>query len=82
MQSCRVDGMASIERDKICYWKADGTWLIFIPDCGIGCLRNHTVTEHEDGTISVVPSILTNGHNEGVPTQAHGYLTHGEWRAC
>jgi len=34
----------------------------------------HKVIEHEDGTISVSPSIVGNG--------IHGYLEHGIWRDC
>ena len=40
------------------------------------------VEEHEDGTISVTPSILVDGHNEGEKTQRHGYLTRGIWTEC
>ena len=39
-------------------------------------LRNHIVVEHEDGTITVSPSILVRGHS----SQWHGYLERGVWR--
>ncbi len=42
-----------------------------------GCLVNHTVTEHEDGTITVSPSILLPG-----ACTYHGFLEHGQWREC
>jgi hypothetical protein len=42
----------------------------------IGRLSGHQVVEHEDGTITVSPSILT-GRGE---RQWHGYLEHGVWR--
>jgi len=45
----------------------------------ISCLawfRTHKVTEHEDGTITVSPSIVCTG----VGQTYHGWLEHGEWR--
>jgi hypothetical protein len=42
----------------------------------IGNLSGHQVEEHDDGTITVSPSILT-GRGE---RQWHGYLEHGVWR--
>jgi hypothetical protein len=50
-------------------------WQIRAPD-GSGCSLNpavHTVTEHEDGTITVMPSIVTDTW--------HGWLTKGEFRS-
>jgi hypothetical protein len=47
------------------------------PGFGMGNLRNHEVTEHEDGTITVSPSILCTGHFD---KQWHGYLERGVWR--
>jgi hypothetical protein len=44
----------------------------------MGDLSGHEVTEHEDGTISVSPSILINdGRSEW-----HGYLRRGVWETC
>lgn len=44
-----------------------------------GCLGNgvtgHKVTEHEDGTITAVPSIRITTHMG----EWHGYLERGEW---
>ena len=45
----------------------------------LGCLRLHTVVEHDDGTISVTPSILIKQPTVGI---YHGYLEHGTWTAC
>jgi hypothetical protein len=56
----------------------DGCWYGRPPGGHIGCLRNHEVTEHEDGTITVSPSILIIDR-EG---SWHGYLEHGMWRTC
>ena len=45
-------------------------------------LRGHNVIEHEDGTITVSPSILiTTGRSTG-RKQWHGYLEKGVWREC
>ena len=53
----------------------DGTWWFRPPGVGhSGPLAEHTITEHDDGTITVEPSILTD--------DIHGYLIHGEWTAC
>lgn len=58
---------------------ADGVWYGYIPKpgFGLGNFSNHMVTEHEDGTITVYPSILTNRGDDRV---WHGYLERGVWR--
>lgn len=45
-----------------------------------GNLAAHDVTEHEDGTITVSPSILVSNPQQG--ELFHGYLEGGVWRAC
>lgn len=61
------------------YWKNEwGWWYANTPNSLLGNLKGHEVTEHEDGTISVSPSILV---NDGRPNAWHGYLEHGTWRA-
>lgn len=40
--------------------------------CPAGMLCDHEVTEHDDGTITVNPSIL-------MPSRYHGWLRRGEW---
>lgn len=40
-------------------------------------LVTHSIVEHEDGTITVSPSILVTGGEEW-----HGYLERGIWRSC
>jgi hypothetical protein len=50
-------------------------WNVIAPD-GSSCSLNpdiHTVTEHEDGTITVSPSIVT--------ATWHGWLQRGIWRS-
>jgi hypothetical protein len=48
-------------------------WQLIAPDGSQCCLDPsvHTITEHQDGTISVLPSIVTDSW--------HGWLSHGLW---
>ena len=56
---------------------ARGVWACQPPGTDLlGGLRNHDVTEHEDGTITVHPSILI---NRGRPDEWHGWLKRGIW---
>jgi len=62
------------------YFKGkDGVWYGRPPgqENALACLRGHTVTEHEDGTITVSPSILISGAGNW-----HGFLERGVWREC
>ena len=62
------------------YWKApDGVWRAVTPSGMYGDLNQHEVTEHDDGTITVSPSILvsTPGQSEH---NWHGFLERGVWR--
>lgn len=65
------------------YGKApDGKWYCRAPQhdgfyAGMGRLGLHDVVEHDDGTITVSPSILITGHDG---KQWHGYLERGVWR--
>lgn len=68
----------------------DGNWHGMTPN-GHGCnLTAHAVTEHEDGTITVSPSILVLSwpDSPGEPRPRaerelwHGFLEHGVWRSC
>lgn len=56
----------------------NGEWWAVPPKTGypMGRLTSHTVVENPDGTITVTPSILVEGHGDRV---WHGYLTNGEW---
>ena len=80
------DGQAFYGRDE------DGAWNVWIHSPGRvrfggehgakgwgGNLTNHQVTEHEDGTITVSPSILVTFPGTDWP-QWHGYLEHGVFR--
>lgn len=44
----------------------------------IGCCGKHEVVEHDDGTVTVSPSILSTKSEHG--HEWHGYLEHGVWR--
>ena len=63
------------------YWKDDnGLWWCRAPVGYVSELENHEVIEHEDGTITVSPSIVvTNGDGYEL---WHGYLECGVWREC
>lgn len=49
-----------------------GCWWARPPAGHLGSLANHEVTEHEDGTITVTPSIEGEGF--------HGTLERGLWK--
>ena len=55
----------------------NGNWMGTSPNGHLGNLSNHDVTEHEDGTITVSPSILISD-DQAEPW--HGYLERGVWR--
>jgi hypothetical protein len=59
----------------------DGLWWARVPAPGFSTasLGDHSVIEHEDGTITVSPSILMM-RRDG--KSWHGYLEKGIWREC
>ncbi len=54
-------------------------WMCCTPNGHHGNLGQHRVEEHEDGTISVTPSILVSLSTGPV---WHGFLKRGVWEAC
>lgn len=65
----------------------DTVWGYASPDGnGLGTLGIHTVREHDDGTISIVPgdgssnSVLHHGGASGKTW--HGYVYNGVWKEC
>lgn len=56
-----------------------GKWFMRPPALGfgVGSLGKHEITEHENGTITVSPSILVYG---SYGKTWHGYLERGVWR--
>jgi len=61
------------------YWKHErtGEWFAHTPSGQLANLSRHSVTEHDDGTITASPSILISGGGEA---PWHGYLERGVWR--
>lgn len=61
-----------------------GLWYFCTPNGHTGCIDSkiHSVTEHEDGTVTVAPSIsLRQGSLRHGGTELwHGYLERGVWR--
>lgn len=53
-------------------------WFCCAPNGSGGNLSRHDITEHEDGTITVSPSILITRGND---RDWHGYLERGVWRS-
>jgi hypothetical protein len=58
----------------------DGIWYCLPVKRLLGNLSNHTVTEHEDGTITVSPSILLTDGEGG--TEWHGHIERGVFKEC
>lgn len=51
-------------------------WQVRPPGCHAGSIPHHTITEHDDKTITVSPSImLVDGKKSW-----HGWLQRGVWR--
>lgn len=75
-----IDGDLFLKAGEYGINPKDGKWYARPPDpdVGMGNLSGHDVTEHEDGTITVSPSILIS-----MPDGRelwHGYLERGIWR--
>ncbi len=60
----------------------DGVWYARPPGFHMGSLKNHDVEEHEDGTITVTPSILITSYDNDCEIKWHGWLQGGMWRDC
>lgn len=82
----RGDGIKPSSAKPGDYWRApfgpDGEleWIVCCPNGKVGSIRKHEVTEHEDGTITVSPSILLDWPHLTAPERWHGYLERGVWR--
>jgi hypothetical protein len=83
----RVQVESAIELNPGEYWQdaEQRLWIMPpIPEPPLGMLvpTVHTITQHEDGTISVHPSIkiwTTERTDPGPRTLFHGWLRHGTW---
>lgn len=65
----------------------DGHWIGITPNDQPASLGRHEVTEHEDGTITVSPSIEAWSRRTKEQARVdgvywHGYLESGVWRAA
>lgn len=59
----------------------DNNWYAETPNGHGANLSSHHVVEHEDGTITVSPSIAVSTTSGGIPEQVyHGFLERGVWR--
>jgi hypothetical protein len=64
---------------------ADGNWYACAPNGHLGNLSQHDVVEHDDGTITVSPSIVITRRDTERRQDVelwHGYLQRGVWRTC
>lgn len=74
------DGFHYSDAEPGDYWKQGAPdsdmafWSCCTPNGEFGNLDSHDVTENDDGTITVKPSILVRGGEE-----YHGWLTNGVW---
>lgn len=57
----------------------NGEWYAETPNGHAANLSAHQVTEHDDDTITVSPSILV---SDGKGPVWHGFLERGVWREC
>lgn len=73
-------GQLRLEEGEYGRSPANGQWYARPPDQRVGCLAEHKITEHEDGTISVKPSILVRTWDGDEEIVWHGYLKRGVWR--
>lgn len=71
---------SDLDDTRICYWRSPGCWWIYLPRGGAGRLVDHDVVEHEDGTITVSPSIGM-ARSEGGYVR-HGFFRRGVWEPC
>lgn len=81
---CRGDGQP-FSAEELQQWWTKPYWMGCSPNGHACTLSAHTVTEHQDGTITVSPSILISMlYNDGRPTRElwHGFLERGVWRSC
>ena len=81
MQGKRVYNQEELRIDGAYYYSEETkSWWCRTPTGDMGNLGAHDVTEHEDGTITVSPSILVTTRKNGVDIELyHGYLVRGEW---
>jgi hypothetical protein len=73
-----ADGDWTSDRQPGEYWRNGDRWCGITPRFGYFVdLTTWHITEHDDGTITVSPSIFVNPNR---PESWHGFLEHGVWR--
>lgn len=85
MQGQRLPNCFTGTPPRGAYWRDErGWWNCCSPNGRVGMLTEHEVVEHEDGTITVTPSILIDPTDMGSRTLLgwHGFLERGVWREC
>ena len=70
---------------ELTYWRdSTGNWFLHFPKSGVQQLTpTYTVTEHDDGTISVSPNVavVQQKNNGGSPTHSRlGRFVRGRWQ--
>jgi len=73
----KITDVAFAEGDY-CQDPATGVWYVRPPGSHLGVLDGHHVEEHEDGTITVSPSIWWVAEENG-GRGWHGWLERGVW---
>lgn len=77
------DFLYRISQTPGAYGTANGKdYYATTPNGLFGNLSNHKIIEHEDGTITVRPSILVIGGDSASDPRWHGFLERGIWREC
>lgn len=80
----RGDGTEFTDDERRQWW-TQPYWICCSPNGHAGNLAAHAIAEHEDGTITVSPSILIRTSRDGGRTMVdlwHGFLERGVWREC
>lgn len=67
----------------------DDGWWVFVTPNGItfniledNAPKHHKLTVHEDGTVTLSPSVLCASGSCGIAEGYHGFLERGVWRSC
>lgn len=82
MKGTRVYSTEGLRITDGSYFFSEDTqsWWCRTPSGDMGNLAGHDVTENEDDTITVSPSILVTTQRNGKTIELyHGYLRNGEW---
>jgi hypothetical protein len=85
MQGRRVypkdDGVLYLQEGDYGLDTRDNYWYGRPPGHHAGSFKQHEIVEHDDGTITVSPSILLTDYDDsGEKVIWHGYLERGVWR--